>query len=263
MPNPDTITTPQRRKMVAVAASAMAKFKVELDLHLVYEPPMDDNDVGIIITRAFELPFAPLDGMRVYSREWEDCPEPQGMELKDVVWDADRQVFLATAYHISVDFPIAILPLEVRSWLDKGWEWGSYLDRYQREDTSKAPRRLQPGKLDGPAENLDSDLEERLHTLPPDQRPAWFNNLFRALIRHMVSTYSSLETAYAMDKLGRYLGPERRQACDAELREQWETAQLEYKRLSNDELWKWIRCVEKKYPKLASAVLGGTQQASP
>lgn len=253
MANLDTATPSRRRGKVVI--STTGPFKVDLDLHLVYEPPMDENDVGIVITRQFDLPFVPVEGLSVYSRDWEDCPEPQGMALKDVTWDVDREVFLATAYHYSMDFPIASIPLEVRCWLDKDWQWGSYMDRYQGDDTSKPPRRRQVGKIDDSLEKLDSKLEETLPLLPPDERPQAFNDLFRALIRHMVTTYSSLETAYAMDKTKRFLGPCREQSPDANARKDWEDAKSEYKRLSGDERWKWMNRV-KKYPNLTNVVLG-------
>ena len=100
--------------------------KVELDLHLVFQPPMDDSSDGIIITRTIELPFTPFNGLRVFSRVWEDGPEPYGLELTDVLWEMDRAVFLAKTRHTWVDLPIAFIPHEIRDWLGRGWRWGSY-----------------------------------------------------------------------------------------------------------------------------------------
>src|SRR3954453_23956716 len=95
------------RRTNAVTAT---RFVVELDVHLIYQPPMADSDTGITVTRDFELPFAPYAGLKLYSRVWDDYPEPFGFELKDVVWDFDRSVFLATGHHISVGLPMAYIP---------------------------------------------------------------------------------------------------------------------------------------------------------
>ena len=103
---------------------------VELDMHLVFEPLMDDEGPGIVVSRTVELPFPPQDGMRLYSRNWDMCwvDGPHGFELRDVIFDIDRQIFLAIARAEHVGFPLANIDGEVQWWLERGWKLGSCRD---------------------------------------------------------------------------------------------------------------------------------------
>ena len=105
-------------------------FKVDVDLDLIYDPPFAAATRGIVVNRTIELPFPPYNGLRVFARDWEKGSEPIGLKLDDVIWDMDRQTFLAVSKSISEDFPIACIPSEIRYWLDAGWKWGSFRNRY-------------------------------------------------------------------------------------------------------------------------------------
>ena len=41
-------------------------FKLELDMHLKWVPPMEEHGPGIILTRTIELPFAPTSGLHLF-----------------------------------------------------------------------------------------------------------------------------------------------------------------------------------------------------
>jgi hypothetical protein len=237
----------------------IAQFKIELDLHLIYIPPMEENSPGVVVTRMIELPFVPYNGLRIFSRTWEEDPEPYGLELKDLVWDTDREVFLATAVHISHDFPIALIPNEIRYWLERGWRWGSYSDQYHDGEVADTVVPVLANGSDDLTEGVSDAEVDSLHTLPVKKRPPAFNSFFKALIRHMAASYTNLESAYAMDKTGRYLGSGRVKPPDEEIAKKWQDYQLEYQRQSFDEHMKWRRKVQ-KYPELSAFVIGTTNR---
>jgi hypothetical protein len=227
-------------------------YKVELDVHLIFVPPMDDNGPGIVMTRSFHLPFPPADGLSVFASAWEQCPDPVGLRLKDIVWDVEREVFLATSHAINQDFPIAGIAAELGDWVERGWRLGSYNDSYNgaADPVPLGPMAKEAYQLH---QAVDSDTYEILHTLPPKRRPAPFNALHKALIRQMAESYNNVEAAYAMDKTGRYLGPGGREVEDKEGKRAWSDYCHEYRGLAIDDRIKWMRKVE-KYPPLASLV---------
>jgi len=71
------------------------RFTHELDLHLHYSPPMPESGSGIVVTRELHLPFVPHERLLIFSKAIDDCPDPMGFCIKDVVWDIDREVVLA------------------------------------------------------------------------------------------------------------------------------------------------------------------------
>ena len=175
-------------------------FTLCLDLHLRFVPPMSKHAPGIVLTRTIQLPFPPYSGLAIYGVELDDCPDPMGMHLQDVVWDLDRCVFLAHTVIISDDEPLAFIPDTIRGWIARGWALGSYYNAY--------PSDLQETDEVDAIDHDHFERMETLHTLPKSRRDREFNRLFKALIREMSEGYNNLATAYAMDKLGRLLADE-------------------------------------------------------
>ncbi|MDB5295609.1 MAG: hypothetical protein JWO31_1592 [Phycisphaerales bacterium] len=212
----------------------MTIYPIELDVHLVFDPPMDEKSPGIVVTRRIELPFVPFEGLRVHCRAWDDCSEPHGLSLKEVVWDMDRGTFLAESHHIHESFPIASIPDEVRTWVARGWRPGSWKDWYEEREAADGP----DGDRARPADWLidgDHPEFERLHLLPPDQRPAVFNRFWKSLIRLMIEDYSSLSTAYAMDKAGTWKPEGDERAAEA-----WHRFAREFARMGSSERSQWL-----------------------
>jgi hypothetical protein len=224
----------------------MNTYPIELDVRLSFDPPMSDGGAAIVVSRRIELPFVPYNGVQIYCRAWDDCPEPIGLALKDVTWDMDRQLFLAVAHHGYSDFPIATIPDEVRTWVARGWRLGSWMDWYERREATAGPadERASPDTwlIDG-----DEPDFERMHLLPPERRPAVFNRFWKALIRQMIESYADRPTAYAMDKSGTWRPDDG--DSNGSLRRAWTQHTEDFNRLSVDEQIAWEDRV-RKYPSL-------------
>jgi hypothetical protein len=65
-------------------------FKLLLDMSLVFEPPIKHVEPGIRLTRIFELPFAPIEGMYLTGDALNDLPRPEGFKLQTLpgTWTA-------------------------------------------------------------------------------------------------------------------------------------------------------------------------------
>lgn len=227
-------------------------YTVELDVHVVFVPPMEDNSDGIVMTRSFELPFPPHEGLSIYHGGWEGIPDGSGFVLKDVVWDVERELFLASSRSGHHNFPIAGIAAELSDWIGRGWRFGSYKESYDAAVDHSGPGRLakEACKLHETSNNY-----EVLHTLPPDERPAAFNALMKALVRHMARSYHDAADAYAIDKTGRCLKSKEMTfgiAMDPASREYLDR-RLAYERLDVDGQIEWMRGTE-KYPKIESLV---------
>ena len=94
-------------------------FRLELDLLLYFVPPMDEHGAGIAVTRALELPFMPSPDIMIWSKEIDESPEPMGFKINDLIWDIDRQVFLANTCLIDSG-PMALAPHSIQAWVDRG-----------------------------------------------------------------------------------------------------------------------------------------------
>jgi hypothetical protein len=184
------------------------------------------------------------------------------MALENVTFDVERGVFLARMRHVSLGFPIATLDGEVAWWVEQGWRLGSLAEAYmersaaeERAETPEAPAAPEEPEVD------ELDIEQ-LHMLPEDQRPAEFNNLFKALIRRMAESYNNEDTrsedawtAYAMDVTGRYFGPGRLGEVPKDRRAYgaWTKRRDEFEHLPYEKRWEWLEKVS-AYPDLASVV---------
>lgn len=181
------------------------------------------------------------------------------MKLRDVIYDLDRGVFVATMRSEYCDFPIATVDAEIERYLAAGWHLGSYRDDYRRRlDEGEADRLLANVKKVDPSsdpyENLDIEV---VQTLPPAQRPKEFNTLFKAFVRELASSYDGEEftrnpqAAYALDKMARYPKHLRLGGSDPDDEQEWEKLQAEFETMPYEEQRKWLRKVD-RYPQLAT-----------
>jgi hypothetical protein len=227
-------------------------YRVELDVDLILIPPMDEEGGGITMTRSFEIPFPPVEGLPVFSSAWEVLPEPVGFPLTGVVWDLDRQTFLADNKRVQYQ-AIAAIPEELSHWVARGWRLGSYYEHYTRTKKPAPPGPMAKDAFHLSAAIDDVETYEILHTLPPEKRPAAFNALMKALVRHLSDSGHNCETAFAMDKTGRYLGSEGEQVQDEKAHKAWNECCREYDAMSADDKTRWKRKVG-KYPALSTFV---------
>lgn len=222
-----------------------------LDLHLRFVPPMSEHAPGIVLTRTLTLPFPPYSGLVIHGRAMDDCPDPLGFHLTEVIWDMDREVFLAHTIVVPGDEPLALIPDTIRGWMGRGWKLGSYRDDYARDDETEMDGEASDSAVDeGEYERL-----ETLHTLPKSRRDPEFNRFFKALIREMSEGYNNLSVAYAMDKLGRLLPDEEPKAGEqlSETARLWRDTRSEFDQLDSDDKTAWQDRVA-KYPTLERAL---------
>lgn len=175
------------------------RFRVELDLHLFFAPLMQEIGDGIILTRTLDLPFPPNSKIMVGGRSIEgDCIPPLGYRMSDILWDVDREIFLAktvTSHHGS---PIAFVPMDIERYLEDGWKIGSWQDFYNRDRQCPIGESLNVGKFDFDWE--DEDELFLLETTRASKRPEQFNLLFSALIRMLFTLRNNEAVGYAMYK---------------------------------------------------------------
>ncbi|MFA9476939.1 hypothetical protein ACERK3_01405 [Phycisphaerales bacterium AB-hyl4] len=221
-------------------------YKLELDLHLYFDPPMEDRGGGIVVTRTIELPFAPSPGLMVYGQDLDECPEPGGWPLKDLTWDIDREVFLATTSLSSHGMPMAMIPDVLQGWLARGWRLGSYMETYPEpdDDAEEAP---DPAAAD--EEDLEDEMD-RWPSLPPSKRPKAFNRLMRTLVRAMSERYNNLAVAYAMDQTKRYFDEHQLKQDTSRAAERWRQATRAFEELPPEQQSAWQEHVENHYPRL-------------
>lgn len=107
-------------------------YTLPLDLHPKFVPPMSEHGPGIVLSRAVQLPFVPASSLRIAGASLDEHGGSIGFGLEELTWDVDREVFSASTQIICHDEPLALIPDTIRSWLDLGWELGSYADTYEQ-----------------------------------------------------------------------------------------------------------------------------------
>ena len=112
-------------------------FHIELDVHLVFSSVPTQPADDIVITRSFDLPFVPYPGLHLHGSTWEAQPATDGLELTHVLWDVDRQAFLATARHADSQLPASTIPGEIEKYLAHGWRLGSSHENVSRDHDYK------------------------------------------------------------------------------------------------------------------------------
>jgi len=225
-------------------------FKLELDLSLYYDPPMQDHGGGIVVTRTLELPFVPTPGVAVWSKDMDECPEPMGFKLDDIVWDMGRQVFLAKTQLVSSGLPMALIPHVIRSWVDRGWHLGSWMDSYQQEEAAEEAD--DQGEVELP--DCEDEEMKRWLTCRPTDRPADFNNVFGAMVRVMAELHNNWSVAYAMYRTKLYLDEEALKDFNSAAAKKWQDALREFRDMPMEKQIAWQERVIKKYLPLSKFV---------
>jgi hypothetical protein len=224
-------------------------FRLELDLSIHYIPPMLESRRGIILTRSVELPFAPFPNLQIYSREIDDSPGPLGFMLKELTWDIDRQVFLAETGIVNTSIPVAEIPDDLCSWIERGWRFGSFADAYV--DPTMSDDEEPTGDSETGSSDEDVLLEE-LPAKPPRNRPASFNKVLRALVRTMAELDNNAAVAYAIAKTQRFFDNVENIAKENETPaiRKYRVALSEFEEMSFDERYDWRTKIMKTYPRL-------------
>lgn len=229
----------------------MTPFSLELDLILRFMPPMDRIGNGITVTRTIELPFPPYNGLAIYGKGMDDCPDPIGFRLEEVVWDLNRQVFLGKTT-MEYATPMATIADDIGTWLQRGWRLGSYLDAYKADDESKTEGE-ESSEL-GETVEVDDDVMEAWPSMPPRKRPKHFNKVLRAIIRAMAELHNNCAVAYAMWKTQRFFDEEEREGCDSPAAKKFWDAVYAFEAMSLDEQVAWIERVKRTYPRLDQVI---------
>lgn len=245
--------------MNRIAEARREVITLELDLVLSFQPPMSDHGGGIVLTRTIELPFAPFDGLHLFAREMDQCPYPPGFPLKNVAWDLERGRFLADT-HLSISDSVAMIPVTLADYRERGWKPGSYQDYYHADDKDddEDERAEAVAPADGPAGSetsgelgLEFDELEKLESMPPRKRPREFNRLVQALVRCMVDCADDFAAAYAIDKTGWVLSDRVAQHNRDEEHQTWLRAYRYFNDLPEPERRRWYRRV-RRYPDIHS-----------
>ena len=229
-------------------------YTLELDVHLCFTPPMVTYGGKIVLTRATELPFVPTDGLAIFSTRFDECPDPMGLKLENVVWDMDRNVFLAQVEHLVMEEPFPLIIEDIRGWIGRGWKLGSYRDQY---DPEKKPEVVVPKPYHLP-KRLGNELEMvAWPILPARSRPPYFNDAFGILTRVLVETNNAPDVAYAMHHTQTYF-------ADAEQTERvrspaatryWHSLQ-DFRKLSPKKQSRLLDEIIAAYPSLAAVTSG-------
>jgi len=236
------------RKAVTDRCMGAATFRLELDLRLYFVPPMTETGNGIVLTRSLDLPFPPYTGLVVFGRSMDVTEEPTGFHVDDVIWDADRRVFLAHTDAVSQDVSIAEIADEIETWLGLGWRLGSYNEAYRRRT------RRRKGEEDDPefavAAPDDDDPAEGWQRKSPRDRSREFNAFFRALVRFMVESMNNESVAFAMHTTKRYFSPSELETTQTTPAKRFQQAEEEFDKLTEEEKRAWEERVCRTYPRL-------------
>jgi hypothetical protein len=229
-------------------------FTLEIDAFLCFDPPMSDKGPGIPVTNTIQIPFVPFDGLSIVSRIYGEPTMPEGPHLKDVTWDADRQVFMANTEHVFCDFPILTIPQEINYWLDLGWKYGSCTDKYEPPQRVRKPKKA----AFGPAPDIDDEAAKQLHSMKPGDRPEYFNHLLDAVVRAMVELNNNWPVAYAMDKTKMYFSKTDPLTAKTPAEKNFADAAWAFERMDFKEQWNWRERVMKRNPRLEQFVQAGS-----
>lgn len=215
---------------------------------------MKDEGHGIRLNRMCELPFVPTEDVSIFSKSFEGCEEPLGYCLKEVMWDLDRECFLAETQYSSIGTPIAMIPHEIDALLSHGWEFGSYQDSYSSEAKPGRKRKsLSPLRIS----KWDDDEAKEWELRTSKSRPKEFTTVLHAVVSTMAELNNNCEVAFAMLKTGGFadLPEDRFQRRDlSPFEERFEAATKEYSHMTFDQQWEWCKSVQRRYPRLIDVV---------
>lgn len=233
-------------------ATSMPMHKVEVEFRHIFTPLMDEHGAGISLLRTIELPFVPTSELAVYSREFDPTPVPVGLVLKEIVWDMDRQVFLAKSSLIDSGLPIAMIPHELKSWIDLGWRFGSHDETYDPEPSEK-PTNL-PSLA--PPEIEDDEVMDRWPMERPAKRPAEFNLLLKAMVRTMAELFNNSDVAYAVYKTQMFFSEEQLKENRSAATDRWRKAWSDFHDLASEQQLAWRDRVMRRHPHIVQFVAG-------
>jgi hypothetical protein len=228
-------------------------YSVHLDFVLRYEPPMSDHEHGIRLTRTIELPFPPTNEMLVFSKNWEGADDPMGYVLKEVTWDLDQGCFLAETELSSSGVPIALIPWEIRRLVDRGWQFGSYKDRYVSDGRRGRLRKKLPRLR---ISDWDDEEATNWETAKNKSRPAEFKIALQAVAATMAILRNNCRVAYAMLKTRGYVDlPDRSAPAElSDFQRKFLAAMDAYDSMTFDQQWNWCESVQRRYPRLIDVV---------
>jgi hypothetical protein len=231
-------------------------FKLEVEMSLRYVPPMSEHRRSIVLTSEFDIPFPPFSNLFLSGDALNDHPTADGFKLEFVTWDIDRHVFMARTSHTSHDLPIGFIPYDIRSWLDRGWKFGSLEDRYPTSDDEiEFNAEINSRSEEDDGNTSADDHSEKWQTLPPRRRPKKFNVFLKALVRMMAETFDNLHAAYAIDKTKMVFSErEIKEDRDSPDKRAFWDAELEYRGLPDAEQFAWRDQVIKNYPSLENVI---------
>lgn len=169
-------------------------YTLELDVKLQLIPAAEGG-APVCLTRTLKLPFPAHEGLVLFAKGMDNCPKPVGLPLSEVVWDMDREVFLAET-HVHDYVPIGLFAVTYQEWIDRGWTPGSCHDPYPSSVTRPPAARY---RRKHPAERMDLGELEEMQRVPAGDRPDWYMDEFRAVVRFLLESGSE-HSAYAMDR---------------------------------------------------------------
>jgi hypothetical protein len=220
-------------------------YTLELDLKLGLIPMVGDG-APVCLTRKLTLPFPAHEGLVLFANGMDQCPNPLGLHLSEVVWEMDREVFLAET-HVQDDIPIGMIAATYQEWIDRGWTPGSchdpYPDRIQKPPAARHRRKH-------PSERMDFEELEDMQRTPAKGRPEWYMGEFRAVVRYLYERGSE-PTAFAMDRTGMLRQPHEPVAWKKPepLDEEWRESVGALDKLSPAQRKKWESKV-RRFPRL-------------
>jgi hypothetical protein len=223
-------------------------YTLELDLVFRYIPPMNEIGGGVHLTREFQIPFPPYNGLQICSQSMDLAPGLLGFVLKEVKWDVDRSRFLAHTELCCHDVPMEEIPADLRSWVDLGWHLGSYTDQYEVQeeelDTNGSPEKSLACAL------ADEEAILRQVTFSPRKRSKELNKIMAALVRTMAESNNNLSVAYGMDKTKRFFTTDQIKDDDSMAAHQWVEAKREFEKMDWEGQEDWRDRVIRTHPRL-------------
>ncbi len=224
-------------------------FKLDIDMALYFVEPMSEHGQGIRVTRRFELPFVPYPGLLLNALSLNGGDIAMGYKIEEITWDVDREVFFGRTSTINHCVPIAFIPLDIRSWLDRGWRFGSYEDTYGKHDgrSKRAKRKRLKCEWDW---SEDDEVVDQWSQKSSRSRPASFNTLLRAVVREMARLHNNLPVAYAIAKTKRFFTESQLKDNNDRLPKKFRDARAEFSLMSFDQQYDWAQSDIRRYPRL-------------
>lgn len=233
-------------------------FKLNIDAILYFDPPMVAEGKGITMTREFQIPFPPAEDIALTGVALNGRVMSLGFALEGITWDIDREVFFAKTTSSYFGEPIASIPLELRSWIERGWKLGSYEDTYEKQDRRASRFHRKPIRCTWNWE--DDEVAAEWEGTKPSKRPAAFNKLFDAIIREMAVLDNNCAVAYAMRHTHVYLGTHEIDKAETAIAKKFRDAMSQYVSKGFDWQYDWRHNLARKCPHLDQFVMNSPRR---